>query len=73
MNENENIITIEDEIKEFSDKPVKSSVLYKSITELTGRVDSIVGLPELPSTDGSYTLSLTVADGVPTYTWEAVE
>ena len=29
MNEHKNIITIEDEIKEFSDKPVKSSALFK--------------------------------------------
>lgn len=34
MNEHKNIITIEDEIKEFSDKPVKSSVLYKKVKEL---------------------------------------
>lgn len=34
MNENKNIITIEDEIKEFSDKPVKSSALYKKVKEL---------------------------------------
>lgn len=33
MNENENIITIEDEIKEFSDKPVKSSALFKALEE----------------------------------------
>lgn len=34
MNEHKNIITIEDEIKEFSDKPVKSSALYKKVKEL---------------------------------------
>lgn len=33
MNEHKNIITIEDEIKEFSDKPVKSSALYKALEE----------------------------------------
>lgn len=34
MNEHKNIITIEDEIKEFSDKPVKSSALYKKVKDL---------------------------------------
>ena len=33
MNEHKNIITIEDEIKEFSDKPVKSSALFKALEE----------------------------------------
>ena len=31
MNEHKNIITIEDEIKEFSDKPVKSSAIHKTL------------------------------------------
>ena len=31
MNEHKNIITIEDEIKEFSDKPVKSSAIFKAL------------------------------------------
>ena len=34
MNEHKKIITIDDEIKEFSDKPVKSSALFKKIKEL---------------------------------------
>lgn len=33
MNEHKNIITIEDEIKEFSDKPVKSSAIFKALKE----------------------------------------
>lgn len=33
MNEHKNLITIEDEIKEFSDKPVKSSALFKALEE----------------------------------------
>ena len=37
MNEHKNIITIEDEIKEFSDKPVKSAALYKKVKELESR------------------------------------
>ena len=36
MNEHKNIITIEDEIKEFSDKPVKSSAIFKALQNSGG-------------------------------------
>lgn len=32
---------------------------------------SVKELPALPEDDGTYTLQLVMADGVPTFTWEA--
>ncbi len=50
MNEHKNIITIEDEIKEFSDKPVKSSALFKALEEK--------GVPDVSEASAGDVLSL---------------
>lgn len=50
MNEHKNIITIEDEIKEFSDKPVKSSALFKKFKD--------AGVPDSSEASAGDVLSL---------------
>lgn len=59
MNEHKNIITIEDEIKEFSDKPVKSSALFNALKER--------GVPDSSEASAGDVLSLN-EDKKPTWT-----
>lgn len=44
-----------------------------SINSLSGRVTALEEsqiLPDVPTTDGAYKLTVTVTDGEPVYTWE---
>ena len=57
MNEHKNIITVEDEIKEFSDKPVKSCALFRRFAN----TDSSIG--DVESATKPFNLCLKVGDG----------
>lgn len=43
--------------------------------EMSASISTAVAgvLPELPESDGTYTLQVVIDDGEPTYSWEAVE
>lgn len=41
--------------------------------DLRRQVENIYGIPKPPTTDGDYALKLSIADGVPTYSWESEE
>lgn len=50
--------------------------LSDAIIAIDNRVIILEGrqeLPEAPTEDGAYKLTVTVTDGTPTYTWEAAE
>ena len=47
----------------------------ETIAVLTDRLDVLEARwtpPDAPTTDGAYSLTVTVTDGVPVYTWESV-
>lgn len=56
MNEHKNIITIEDEVKQFSDKPVKSDALFKKFAS----IDS--SMAEIESATQPFNICLKVYD-----------
>jgi len=39
--------------------------------KIGAQIGAILGLPDAPSEDGTYTLQCTVTDGAATYSWEA--
>lgn len=50
--------------------------LADAVTGIDGRVTILEGqqpLPDPPTEDGAYKLTVTVTDGEPVYTWELVE
>lgn len=64
---------LSDEISTYaaSIEDISESVtgLDERVTELEGRQE----LPEAPTEDGAYRLTVTVTDGTPVYTWEVAE
>lgn len=55
--------------------PFENAAVNKEIEELQTRMTAaeVKELPELPDTDGTYSLQLVMNDGEATLTWEAAE
>lgn len=74
--ETEYPISLRDKIEASPDNPSSDGLYllsYESGTASYTQYTGDVRIPAVPTTDGEYKLTVTVADGTPTYTWESVE